>query len=352
MKFFKVIFILTICVSLILLGFLGMFNYQVSRSVSLEKLLTETIEIKQGMSLQDIALLLKEENLIRNRLFFILYAEIEGKGNKLKAGTYKFNLSISTKEIVKIMSGGVVMESARVTIPEGFTREQIAERLVNNGVLLNKNEFINLVNISTQSAVKIFSTQDIASIGEREQVIDWEFLENIQASSLEGFLFPDTYDFNLKSEPRDILEKFLVNFEEKTKDARGNTDNFYDILILASLLEKEVQTSEDMKLVAGILNNRLEINMVLQIDATLVYITGKKTAELTNADKLINSPYNTYQNRGLPPAPIANPGLKAINAALNPTPNSYFYYLSAPDGTTHFAETLEGHNENKAKYLK
>lgn len=345
MKFFKVIFILTICASLILLGFLGMFNYQVSRSVSLEKLLTETIEIKQGMSLQNIALLLKEENLIRNRLFFILYAEIEGRGNKLKAGRYEFNSFMNIKEIVEAMSGGVVAESVRVTIPEGFTRKQIIERLMSNNVLINKNEFINLVNLSTQSAGKIFSDRD-------GQAYDWEFLKNIQASSLEGFLFPDTYDFNLKSEPHDILEKFLVNFEEKTKDVRDGTDNFYDILILASLLEKEVQTSKDMKLVAGILNNRLEINMALQVDATLVYVTGKKTAELTNKDKLINSPYNTYQNRGLPPAPIANPGLKAINAALNPTPNSYFYYLSAPDATTYFAETLKGHNENKAKYLK
>jgi len=348
MKFLKFILLSTIGITLILLGFLGVFAYQVSRSVSEGKLFTKNIKIEQGMSLGDIAVVLKNENIILNRLFFILYAEIEGESNKLKAGTYEFNLSMSTKEIVGLLSRVVVAESVRVTIPEGFSNEQIAERLLSNGVLLNEKEFINLVSLSTVSAGNL---------------LGYEFLKNISANSLEGFLFPDTYEFNLESEPKEIIEKFLVNFEIKAWPLLQNADalrlesiagtyRIYEYLIIASLLEKEVQSEEDMKLVAGILYNRLEIGIPLQVDATLVYITGKKTGELTNADKLIDSPYNTYQHKGFPPAPIVNPGLKAINSALNPTPSNYFYYLSALDGTTYFAETLEGHNENKAKYLR
>ena len=118
------------------------------------------------------------------------------------------------------------------------------------------------------------------------------------------------------------------------------------------MLEREVQTEQDMELVAGVLINRLNLGMFLQVDATLAYITGKQTGQITNQDKLIDSLFNTYKYAGLPPAPIANPGLKAINAALNPQANNYLYYLSEKNNITHFAETLEEHSRNKAIYLR
>jgi len=221
--------------------------------------------------------------------------------------------------------------SVDVTIPEGLTRAQIESRLREAGVQIGENEFVVAANTPT--------TRAFAEYG-------YDFLYDIDANSLEGMLFPDTYEFHLDDSVESIVDKFLRNFAEKVPDLSS-----YKVLILASLLEREVQTEEDMRLVAGVLNNRLAIGMPLQVDATLAYISNKKTAELTNADKLIDSPFNTYKYRGLPPAPIANPGLKAINAALNPKAHNYFYYLSAPDGTTHFAETLKQHNANKALYL-
>ena len=179
-------------------------------------------------------------------------------------------------------------------------------------------------------------------------IYGYEFLKTIKANSLEGFLFPDTYEFRDSDGASVILGKFLENFELKA----GNLVNSYNTLTTASILEKEVQTEQDMRIVAGILNNRLRLGMLLQVDATLAHITGKKTGQITNQDKLIDSPYNTYKYTGLPPAPIANPGLKAINAALNPTSSDYLYYLTSQDGATYFAETLEEHNKNKNLYLR
>ena len=122
---------------------------------------------------------------------------------------------------------------------------------------------------------------------------------------------------------------------------------------MASLIEREVRTYEDMRIVSGLLWKRMEIGMPLQVDATLVYLTGRKTGQITNDDKLIDSAYNTYKYRGLPPTPIANPGLNAINAAIDPIESEYLYYLSTPiTGETIFSKTLDEHNENRIKYLK
>ena len=294
---------------------------------------TQTVTVESGSGLRDIANLLKNENLIKSEQLFIFYALLDGQAKNMKAGVYEISTPISTRDLVALISGGEVAGFVRVVIPEGFNTEQIATRLTERGVLESEMDFINMAKLSTSSAYGIY---------------DYEFLKNIQATTLEGFLFPDTYEFRVDSDVESVLGSFLSNFQHKA----GGLITDYDILIMASLLEREVQTEEDMRIVAGVLNNRLEINMPLQVDATLVYITGKTTGELSNADKLIDHPFNTYQNRGLPPTPIANPGIKAINAARNPTQTNYFYYISAPDGTTYFARTLEEHNENIVKYLR
>jgi UPF0755 protein len=172
----------------------------------------------------------------------------------------------------------------------------------------------------------------------------------------EGYLFPETYFV-----PPDFTAEELVAFIEKTYqekvvplktqfEARGRTEK--EVLTLASLLERETNSEESMKVVAGILENRMEIGMALQVDASLEYILEKPLKELTPEDLKIDSPYNTYSHNGLPPTPIGNPGLRAIEAILNPTKSSYFYYITDEQGEFHYAKTFEEHKLNVQKYLR
>ena len=176
-----------------------------------------------------------------------------------------------------------------------------------------------------------------------------------KSASLEGYLFPDTYRFFKDAKLPDVVNKMIANLENKlTSDLKMAIKNSsfttYEVLTMASLIEKEVKSDSDREIVSGILWKRLKAKIPLQVDATLVYITGRK--EISDADKKINSPYNTYYYRGLPKGPISNPGLSAIRAAVFPENSPYWYYLSAKDGQTIFSQTLEEHNRNKAIYLK
>ena len=266
--------------------------------------------IEKGQGLFQIAKNLEEEGLIKNRYFFDFYVLIKGAQRKLQAGYYELSPSMAISQIAKkIISGDIAKQ--RVTIPEGWTKSQIEERL---GVKL-------------------------------------------PGENLEGFLFPDTYEFPIGVSGEEVAAIMKENFEKKlTPDLREEIERqgktILEIVTMASLIEKEVKTKEDKELVSGILWKRLENNIPLQVDATITYITGKKTTKISLEDLMIDSPYNTYKYRGLPPAPIANPGLESILAAVYPKSSEYWYYLSTPEGETIFNKTLEEHNYAKAKYLK
>lgn len=346
MKFLKFILLAIISLALSGLALLGFLGYKVSVSHDRHSIESVTIIIERGESFKGVARKLEDEGIISNDLYFVAYGVLEKNTGGVKAGVYELSPLMSIKNIMETMIGGDVVDgSVRVTFPEGFSSTQIAQRLHEEGIIESETEFMSLVAMSSSAA---------------HQIYEYDFLRDINAPSLHGFLFPDTYDFMTPQRAEDVLDKFLANFQQKAghvfrenSQASGQASNYspFEILIMASILEREVQTEEDMKLAAGALYNRLEIDMPLQVDASLVYITGKVTGQLTAQDKLINHPYNTYVYRGLPPGPISNPGLKAINAALNPTPNEYLYYLSAEDGTTIFGKTLEEHNRNREEYL-
>ena len=346
MRFFKNIFLVLIILGFFITSIFGFLVYQAHKRNG--EFDTKIITIEQGTSLSGIANLFKKEELILNRELFIIYAFLNGRASKMQAGVYEIDTPVSIADLITVVSGGDINGFALVTIPEGFTSEQIAQKLEAEKVLESKTEFLNQASLSTASAYDIYK---------------YEFLSKIPASSLEGFLFPDTYEFRKKGSVVEVLDKFLKNFDRKAwvllrsavdeaTDGQAKKLTSYEYLIVASLLEREVQTEQDMELVAGVLINRLNLGMFLQVDATLAYITGKQTGQITNQDKLIDSLFNTYKYAGLPPAPIASPGLKAINAALNPQANNYLYYLSDKNGITHFAETLEEHSRNKAIYLR
>ena len=283
--------------------------------------------VEKGQSLFQIAENLEKEGLVKNKFFFDLYVFIKGTQRKLQAGEYFLSPSESiTKIAQKLISGDIA--KMVVTIPEGWTQKQIEERI---GLKL-------------------------------------------PGENLEGFLFPDTYQFPLGVSGEEIVKKMRDNFEKKftpyrpallKKGGAGAGLTPFQIVIMASLIEKEVRTYEDKELVSGILWKRLENGMPLQVDATITYITGKRTtnpegvasrpygAKISKEDLQIDSPYNTYKYLGLPPGPICNPGLHSINAAIYPKNSQYWYYLSDPETkNTIFAATLAEHNRNKARYLR
>ena len=206
------------------------------------------------------------------------------------------------------------------TIPEGLSVRQIGE-ILENAELFTKEEFIKI------------------------------------AQKEEGYLFPDTYRFYKDAEPEDIIARMKENFNKKItpdilEEIRKFKKELSEIIIMASILEEEVSAAEDRKIVAGILWKRLDRGIGLNVDAALTYILGRASHELTVSDLKYDSPYNTYRYRGLPPAPISNPGLEAIFAATRPAASPYFYYLTDKEGTMHYAKTLEEHALNKRKYLR
>lgn len=235
--------------------------------------------VEKGQSLFQIAENLQKDNLVKNKFFFNFHVFFTGRQMKLQAGEYYISPSESVAKIArKIISGDIA--KITVTFPEGWTQAQIEEAL----------------NVK------------------------------LPGDNLEGFLFPDTYHFPLRVSGKEVAETMTANFSKKTAGLKITQD----IVIMASLIEKEVITKEDKELVSGILWKRMGIGMALQVDAEMW----------------------TYENRGLPPSPIANPGLGSILAALNPKTSPYWYYLSTPAGQTIFSKTLEEHNIARAKYLK
>lgn len=291
---------------------------------------SEKFVIPKGQAVSIIGKRLQEEGLIRNHWIFRFTVKKEELEKKLQAGSFELAPSMTVKEIAKALTQGT--EDLWITIPEGWRREEIGESLVKQ---------------------------------ELEDFDQKKFLK--QTVNLEGMLFPDTYLV-----PREILTEQVVNlliqtFDRKVTKALGaeiaafekRTDyDFEDALIMASIVERESRGYEQMRQVARVLWNRMEIGMALQVDASLQYIKGYNRAEdswwspPTAADKKLSSAYNTYKYPGLPPQSIANPGLEAIKAVLNPTSNDYLYYLHDRQGEIHFAKTLDQHNLNIENYLQ
>lgn len=282
---------------------------------------SEIFSISQGASLSEIAHSLEEKKYINNAYLFRVFARLLEHDTEIVAGEYFFDTPISTLAILdKLAHGEHGITKIKLTVPEGFTREQIAN--------------------TATTLLPSFDRSTFLSMTKDE----------------EGMLFPDTYLFYETATTGQVVNDMRENFTKKISAVEGELSqskrSLREVIILASLIEEEVQTEEDRKIVAGIIENRLAKNMPLQIDATFQYIIGKGSAELTLDDLAVDSPYNTYRNKGLPPTAISNPGIQSILAVLNPTPTPYLFYLSDKNGKTHYAKTFEEHKINKAKYLR
>lgn len=298
--------------------------------------------IPVGAQSSEIAHILKDRGLIRNELVFRYYLLYYKQGNQFKAGTYAMTPGISIPEIIqKLNQGDVIPISVnRLTIPEGLTIEQIIQV------------------IATQSQWKV---EDLRQAIDRPEQFDLPILADLPNNKafkhrMEGYLFPDTYEVPEKVTAKEFVAKLLQEMDRKLATlpsdwqeqmkAKGLT--LHQLLTIASLIEREVVVPEERELVASVIYNRLNIQMALQIDATVQYALDKPKARLLYEDLKVQSPFNTYLYAGLPPGPIASPSLASIRAALYPANTKYLYYVTKKDGTqAHlFATSYAQHLKN------
>lgn len=305
------------------------------------------VKIEKGLGLNEIAAALEKEGAVRFSFAFKIAVIILGDWKTIKAGDYLFDRPYFAFDIAKkVATGDYGAAYTRILIKEGDTLEDIGQ-IFEKEALLKKEE---LFAVTGCCAGKILpkSKNDLSFFFQPP-------IPSFNPQILEGFLFPDTYFFAKYISAEDAVKTILENFNQKFNKALSNLDvghQNYEILIMASILEKEAVTEKDKRIVSDILRRRLAEKMPLQVDATLQYISGRNTFELTKDDLLGDSAYNTYKYEGLPPTPISNPGIESINAAVSPLQNDYWYYLSDKKGEIHYSKTFKEHKLKKSKYLE
>lgn len=320
--------------------------YWVSRTVSVAAGTTTNpvvVTIQPGEGVRDVAHDLKVRKLIVSEQAWNLYIILTGRRSALLAGEYTLKQTMTGREIATTLAAGHVdTGEVKVKILEGTTAKEIAAQLEKAGV------------ISSTDFMTAIATNDSRTILPDKT---YDFLRSKPSSvDLEGFLFPDTYRFFKKSTAAAVLRKFLDNFDARYTQAMrtattGQGQTIFQEVTMASILEAELKTDVDRAMAADIFWRRLDAGMALNADTTVHYAI-ESNKPLTTADLQIDSPYNTYKYPGLPVGPIGNPGVSALRAAITPKANEYWYYLTALDGTTKYAKTLDEHNANKAQYLK
>lgn len=303
--------------------------------------------VERGASTSQIARKLYEQGLIKNETVFKLLSKINGYDGTYKSGTHIVSPDLSYDEMMRVLSSAPV--TRKVTIPEGKTFLQVVDILYNNKIIKDKKKFIECAN---------------------NEEFDYDFLKDIPAGReyrLEGYLFPDTYEYDYNASDREIITKMLDNFDRKFKQQyRDMIQNLPvemtmdDVVILASIIEREAKDPDDRHIIAGVLYNRLSNKDAtlrkLQVDATIQYIYFKRTGaykeRLLYEDYEIEDEYNTYLHEGLPPGPICCPGEASIRAAVNPDDTPYLYYVAKGDGSHAFARTYREHQANVRKYVQ
>jgi UPF0755 protein len=290
------------------------------------------VTIDEGQAVDTIINKLIEKGILKEnwRKYLKVYLRLNDLGSKLQAGTYEIPKNLNIREIAETLQRAD-SQDIWITVPEGLRKDEIADRLAEEfnqypTVEFSKTEFLNLTVDETY----------IAQFGLPTEV-----------ENLEGYIFPDKYAFSRESTTESTLTKMIKNFVVKV-----GTDDSYEDIILASMIEREGYTANDRPIIADILKKRLNEGWLLQVDATLLYPIKDWKHEITSVDKENDNLYNTYKYPGLTPTPICNPGLQSINAVRNPEPNNYYYYIHEDDGTPHYSRTLSEHNANVNKYLR
>jgi UPF0755 protein len=280
------------------------------------------VSVGNGKSLSEIASELKAKHVIRSTFWFTNFVILLKHERQIVGGGYYFDAPLNVYQVARrITSGAFNAKQVKTTIPEGSTIFDISEIVKKNYPNFDTDQFISL------------------------------------ARAKEGYLFPDTYYFGADIRPQHVIEIMTTTFDKKMKQpeveaaigAFGKTQE--EVITMASILEGEARQTKTRQIVAGILWKRIRLGIPLQVDAAFRYVNGKTTEELTLDDLKIDSPYNTYVYKGLPPTPISSPGLDSIMAAVTPIKTDYLYFLTDKNGKMHYARTLDEHIENRQNYL-
>ncbi len=297
--------------------------------------LSKTVFIKKGSHLKRVSEVLEQEGIIKNRHFFVLLTTILGKKTKIKAGEYDLHTQILPLKVLDVLVKGQAKQHL-VTIPEGYTLSQIAQ-LLEDLNLVEKKGF--LQKASSPAFINVLGLSELAG------------------STLEGYLFPDTYHVFREMDPEEVIQMMVHQFKKvfgpdlvHRASELGISEK--EAVILASIIEKETSVPEEKPLISAVFHNRLKRNIPLQSDPTVIYGIKNFDGNLTKEHLLRQTPYNTYVAVGLPPTPICNPGKESLLAALHPAPVPYLYFVSKNDGSHYFSSEIEEHNRAVWKYQK
>lgn len=289
-----------------------------------------SVEITSGMTTAEIADTLAKKEVINSSTGFLILAKLGGYERDFKEGVYYFKSDMRVGVVLQNLVAGPQNAVVRVTIPEGFTVEDIANLMEKEG-LVNKEDFCMVA-------------KDFAPYDYMKPALD---NPNIKYAA-EGFLFPDTYDFDRGYTARQIMQIMADNFDHRLnaqmrERAKEENLSIFELIIMASLVEKEAKFAEDRPIIADVFFKRLADGMMLQSDATIQYALDEHKEEFSIEDTKHDSPYNTYQHTGLTPGPIGNPGLESINAVLYPADTDYLYFVADSEGHNHYSVTYDEH---------
>lgn len=288
------------------------------------------IDIPSGSTVSKISQILYENELIRNKMLFKVIVKLSEKAPEFKSGKYLLNQTYSNNKIINLLaSGKIYQDGIKITIPEGSTSNEIID------ILVSKNLG------SRENYEELIKTPELF-------YKEFSYLNEDDITSLEGFLYPETYYFNEKLSEKEILSNMLSAFKniysDKFKQKQEELKmTLQQVVSLASIVEKEAVEDVDRPTIASVFYNRLEIDMPLQSDATIQYIFPERKKIVTYNDLKIDSPYNSYKNKGLPPTPISNPGVKSIESTLYPDDTDYIYFVATMDGKNNYSVDYEQH---------
>ncbi len=305
-----------VALALVAAGWLYFGVYQPSAFFPLRTIIT----VPEGATVRDVAELLKSEQAIRSSFAFRVLFKLEGEHAQVQAGDYYFDRRLTITEVAgRMMRGEYGLEPVKVTVPEGATSYQMAELFSDKLTKFDEVTFLML------------------------------------AKDKEGYLYPDTYVLLPNATASQVLDALERTFYERLRPLEEQVAAFgrpiHEIITMASLLEKEAYDADERRVIAGVLWNRIEIGMPLQVDAVFGYIESRETFSPKFSDLEVDSPYNTYKNIGLPPGPIGSPSLDSIEAAVTPEDTKALFYLHGRDGNLHVARTFDEHVVNRRRYL-
>ena len=313
---------LIILLLIVVIGIVSIFISTIRKPLKISQ--SEVVNVEEGDSFYSIINRLSNEKKIKSPFIIKIYAKLTGLDLEVVPGSHTLDETMSLIDVAKILKDTNNANTITVTIPEGFNVEDIAARVEENGIC-TKDEFL--------SAVKSYPLPAYVSDNADKRY------------NLEGFLFPDTYNFEIGVKPEYIIETMIKRFEEVwaevTKGMDIKQEEIEKVINVASIIEKEARVDEDRPLIASVIYNRLKQGMPLQIDATVIYAHGYYIENVRNRHLAIESKYNTYLHKGLPVGPICNPGEPSIKAALHPADTNYLFYLLASDDEHYFTDNYD-----------